>query len=445
MANTTFRNASGLPDPGQTTTARDMATLALRLQDDFPLHYPLFSLRSFTYKGDRHRNHNTLLFSYQGTDGIKTGYTRASGFNLVANVRREGRHVVGVIFGGSSAASRNAQLRTLLTRALAKATTTKTRKAPVLAARPQPAPRPRPKAVAAVAPSPAVAATSAGPPEAKVRVAGLDPDKFQTSSPGAATDSAPAPAPAPVAIDIARVRPVLLAPRALADRAGTGGATVAGSAEGAASAATPALSRAAAGPAATSAESMQPKTAAATGGGRTPTNVEELLSSLSGKVAAKPETSAAPAAAQAKDVPRPVPAVAVADASRFALGARPSSLQEQAANLARGLPPTGEAPTSPVVVARAEPAPSPVIPAKAVYRIQVGAFATGAEAEGRLALVRQRASELVVARPSEVQPVQKGARQFYRARFSGFDASSASAACAALKRRQIECLVTNAD
>ena len=88
MQATTFQNASGLPDPEQVTTARDMVTLALRLQDNFPRHYPLFATRTFTYNGETYRNHNTMLFNYEGSDGLKTGYTRASGFNLVASVRR---------------------------------------------------------------------------------------------------------------------------------------------------------------------------------------------------------------------------------------------------------------------------------------------------------------------------------------------------------------------
>jgi D-alanyl-D-alanine carboxypeptidase len=161
-------------------------------------------------------------------------------------------------------------------------------------------------------------------------------------------------------------------------------------------------------------------------------------------VADKPETAAATSSEHAKEAPRPIPVAAVAEASGSAPGGRPTSLQEQAANLARGLPATGAPPAPPVRLARAEPAAT-AAPPKGTYRIQVGAFATGAEAEGRLALVRQRASELVAARSSEVQPVQKGARQFYRARFSGFDASAAAAACLALRRRQIECLVTNVD
>ena len=152
MRGTTFRNASGLPDPGQVTTARDMATLALRLQDEFPQHYVLFGTRTFAYKGETYRNHNALLFHYEGTDGIKTGYTRASGFNLVSSVRRGNKHVIGVVFGGASAATRNNTMRTFLNIGLVKASTHRTRKGtPALVAR-APAAVPAPVRVAAPAP-----------------------------------------------------------------------------------------------------------------------------------------------------------------------------------------------------------------------------------------------------------------------------------------------------
>jgi D-alanyl-D-alanine carboxypeptidase len=121
MPGTSFRNASGLPDNAQVTTARDMVTLAMRLAHDFPEPYKLFSSRHFTHKGESHRNHNTLLFNFEGTDGIKTGYIRASGFNLVASVRRGKRHVIGVVMGGSTAGQRNAQMRAILTAGLGKA------------------------------------------------------------------------------------------------------------------------------------------------------------------------------------------------------------------------------------------------------------------------------------------------------------------------------------
>jgi D-alanyl-D-alanine carboxypeptidase len=127
MRSTTFKNASGLPSTAQTTTARDLLTLALRLQDDFPEHYKVFKTASFTWRGKRFRNHNTLLFGFEGIDGIKTGYTRASGFNLASSVRRNGKHVVGVVLGGESARARNARMRKLLTAALAKASTERSR------------------------------------------------------------------------------------------------------------------------------------------------------------------------------------------------------------------------------------------------------------------------------------------------------------------------------
>src|SRR6185503_1574023 len=141
MSATTFRNASGLPDDAQVTTARDMVTLALRLQDDFPKHYPLFATRTASYKSEEFRNHNTLLFHYEGTDGLKTGYTRASGFNLVASVRRGKKHVIGAVFGGASADSRNSAMRTYLNMGLVKASNEKTRQpaAPVIAQAPRPA------------------------------------------------------------------------------------------------------------------------------------------------------------------------------------------------------------------------------------------------------------------------------------------------------------------
>jgi D-alanyl-D-alanine carboxypeptidase len=153
MAATQFRNASGLPDPEQVTTARDMITLALRLQDDFPQHYPLFATPTFTYNGETYRNHNTLLFSYKGTDGLKTGYTRASGFNVVTSVRRGRKHVVGVVFGGATAALRNAAMRTYLNMGLLKASNHKTRSpAPRLIAQAKAPPK---VALAAPAPQPA--------------------------------------------------------------------------------------------------------------------------------------------------------------------------------------------------------------------------------------------------------------------------------------------------
>ncbi len=114
MNRTTFRNASGLPHRGQLSTARDMGVLARALVRDFPVYYRYFSIQRFAYGGVVHRNHNKLLRSYDGADGIKTGYIRASGFNLVASAQRDGQRVIGVIFGGNSPYSRNVLMTRLL-------------------------------------------------------------------------------------------------------------------------------------------------------------------------------------------------------------------------------------------------------------------------------------------------------------------------------------------
>lgn len=116
MTRTTFRNASGLHNRHQKTTAKDMAKLSLALLRDHSEFYHYFSRKSFAYKGRTYRNHNSLLKYYKGTDGIKTGYVRASGFNLAASTERNGRRLVAVVFGGKSSRSRDAHMRTLLDR-----------------------------------------------------------------------------------------------------------------------------------------------------------------------------------------------------------------------------------------------------------------------------------------------------------------------------------------
>lgn len=114
MANTVFRNASGLPNRRQKTTARDMATLARALLTDFPQYYHYFGTRKFTYQGNTFANHNRLLKTYEGADGIKTGYVSASGFNLVASVQRNGWRLIGVVMGKRSARARDAHMARLL-------------------------------------------------------------------------------------------------------------------------------------------------------------------------------------------------------------------------------------------------------------------------------------------------------------------------------------------
>jgi D-alanyl-D-alanine carboxypeptidase len=114
MSRTIFENASGLPNPRQVTTANDMAILGRHLAYDYPQYYHYFATPSFTYKQRVYNTHDHLLNAYAGTDGIKTGYTRASGFNLVSSVVRNNRHLVGVVLGGISVPSRDREMMRIL-------------------------------------------------------------------------------------------------------------------------------------------------------------------------------------------------------------------------------------------------------------------------------------------------------------------------------------------
>ena len=105
------------PIPTQITTAHDLAVLGRAIQDRFPRYYRYFSTQSFAYHGALHRNHNHLLGHVEGMDGIKTGYTRASGFNLLTSVRRDGHHIVAVVLGGATAAARDRIMAGLIERA----------------------------------------------------------------------------------------------------------------------------------------------------------------------------------------------------------------------------------------------------------------------------------------------------------------------------------------
>ncbi|MGE0628252.1 MAG: serine hydrolase [Hyphomicrobiaceae bacterium] len=315
MSRTTFRNASGLPNPEQTTTARDMAILVLRLQDDFPQYYRLFSTRYASFGGRRFRNHNNLLFKFHGTDGVKTGYTRASGFNLAASVRRGRRAVVGVVFGGKTAARRDDAMRLLITRALFKASTIKTRKPrPVLVATARPAQRP----------------PSARPP-------------------------VPAPAGSPAWTKAAQV-------------------------------------------------ALRPTYQAAV------------------HPSAPPRQVAPPAI-------RP-----------------PSTLQQQAANLQHGFDP--HVPT-PVTVAVVGPQHEYSPQQHSAYRrqgdleIQIGAFSSAADAVHALSTAREAAEPMLAGRLQRTEPVNVGRRQLVRARFGGFDAAAATAACNELRRQNFDCFVAS--
>jgi len=145
MSRTTYVNASGLPDDDQITTARDQALLGRAIQDRFPRYYKYFSLPAFVYHGVAIRNHDHLLGQVEGVDGIKTGFTRASGFNLVTSVHRDGRYVVAVVLGGRSAFQRDAHMRELIGAHIKEASLQRT--APAIAEQTAPREEPQPAAL----------------------------------------------------------------------------------------------------------------------------------------------------------------------------------------------------------------------------------------------------------------------------------------------------------
>lgn len=199
MNRTVYRNASGLPDPEQVTTARDLTVLARAIQDRFPRYYRYFQTRVFEYAGAAHRNHNKLLGRVEGVDGIKTGYTRMSGFNLMTNAKSENQHIVAVVLGGRSGASRDqimaSLVRSNLPRAFAGA-----RQTPTMAEGAAPAAPVRPTVVADAAPG--------------------EPIQLQRQNPATVeTTAATVPAPARKPLDLSALRPVV------ASAAGAGTAT----------------------------------------------------------------------------------------------------------------------------------------------------------------------------------------------------------------------------
>lgn len=186
MRRTVFRNASGLPDRLQVSTARDLAILARALIKRFPQHYDYFATREFSFRGDVHRNHNRLLESYPGVDGLKTGFTIASGFNLAASAVRDGRRLIVVVMGGNTARERDRAVVKLFDRAfgaIARGSNALPQKEPRMAALPLPPARTIPRPV----PKPMLADAGIGPAEARLHAAPGLPADLAMADPTTAT------------------------------------------------------------------------------------------------------------------------------------------------------------------------------------------------------------------------------------------------------------------
>jgi len=360
MSRTVYVNASGLPDKDQITTARDQATLGRAIQDRFPREYRYFGTPVFVYRGWAMRNHNKLLGRVQGVDGIKTGYTRDSGFNLVSSVRRGGRHIVAVVLGGTSGASRDARMRGLIEEEIASASTHRT--VAKIAESTE---------VAAVQPKPV---TQAAQPPRFARADTMAPIAANTVSEGD-TNSAP---------DTRAIQ-----------------------------AAAPIASSLTPSPKPGSAEPINPvkvRTITVKAGNVQTAMVVPMSPAPTATVAPPHFAKSAPAA----------PAI-----------------------------PTSEKPATPAVYQVASATSTPVTTGSALPRqphprgpwiIQVGAFPKEAEAQDRLREAQSLAKGMLAKADPFTEKIMKGAQEFYRARFAGFDQGSAEAVCRYFKRNDIACM-----
>ena len=439
MSKTTYRNASGLPNDEQLTTARDQATLGRAIQDRYPRYYRYFATTVFNYRGQSIRNHNRLLGNVEGVDGIKTGYTRASGFNLVSSMRRGNRHLVGVVLGGRSGGSRDATMRNLLAENLEKAATKRTVAAiternpadgtvdvaeaetasrpaetaqsgsALAAAEPGLAALPTTRSIAPVKPSLMAAAAAALPP------AKVEQNKFEQQA---------KPEPAPLTSGVIQTQPISAIPG--------------------------------------SAEPMKPvkvKTVQVKAGPM------KLASAGPSQPVAPPVTNAIPARPEVAETSSAVVAnvaEAKAEAAKEALRA---AMPQQPAGHGTGNGVLGVLPASSLApahashaqaMAYADPAPraqpqamqqndavKPVAPAvvRTGWIVQVGALESESEAKQRIDLARTKASALLSkADPFTETIVSKDNRTLYRARFAGLDRDSAEAVCKTLKRADISCM-----
>ncbi|HZU87712.1 MAG TPA: D-alanyl-D-alanine carboxypeptidase family protein, partial [Stellaceae bacterium] len=208
MTHTFFKNASGLPDPEQQTTARDIAQLALALYRDFPREYAFFATKEFNFRGTEIVGHDHLLNWYPGVDGIKTGYIRASGYNLATSAVRNGHRLIGVVLGGPTWGARDREMAALLDQGFAELgapTGAVARVEPPPSAPPRPVPIPAVARAAAPAPASfaaprrfAAAKDSAPPRQPARKIAGAAVRFAARLSPVGRAEAAPVPRPEPI-------------------------------------------------------------------------------------------------------------------------------------------------------------------------------------------------------------------------------------------------------
>ena len=412
MSRTTYVNASGLPDDDQVTTARDQAMLGRAIQERFPRYYTYFSTPSFVFRGEEIRNHNHLVGHVDGVDGIKTGYTRASGFNLLTSLHRGGRHIVAVVLGGASAGARDARMRELIEDHIAEASTQHT--ATMIAEAAEPAPE-------RVAPERAAPEhTAERPVPATERVA----KALAASVSGGFGLASAASQPAQLTTPATAVQ----APIAIANKAK---------------------------PATGSSEPIRPiavktikvKLAPVKTASLAPAAVMIPVGDETGSTAAAANAAATfrPAEPQAKAAEALPPAAVSAPAA-------PAVIAPIATAPVVAPSPPSE-PAAPVRVAAAEPVATMVASAEPPSRglqvhaapvhtgwiIQIGAYGSEDEAKQHLDAAQSKAKSLGRA-DRFTETVTKGDKTLYRARFAGLDKDDAEATCKQLRHSDIACM-----
>lgn len=397
MTKTIYKNASGLPDDDMVTTARDQALLGLAIQERFPRYYQYFSTRKFTFRGRNMGNHNRLLGRVDGVDGIKTGYTRASGFNLVTSVRRGGRHIIATVLGGKTAGQRDARMRELIEARIVEASTRKTAPKPAeVAAAPETAKPVRVAAASVPIPEPKPDNATMGA-RAESEVARADPTK-------------PIPlVPQPQAGSTEPIKPHLV--KTLTVRPG-------------------ATHVAAVAP--LSLLSPEPITAQRTN--QTPADIAQPARTEPARVEiAKEEKPREEKPLSPPPGARPG-VLGVLTAKDIAVAREPASKPIVVAAAA----PT-DVTASAAASAKPAPAPREARP-RSGWIIQVGAFPDKDEALQKLSNAKTTAPKLLGDADSFTEPVSKGDKTLYRARFAGLKQHEAQAACRYLKQNDFVCM-----
>jgi D-alanyl-D-alanine carboxypeptidase len=413
MSRTLYRNASGLPNDEQITTARDQSILGRALQDRFPRYYRYFATTEFSFRGHTIHGHNHLLGSVEGVDGIKTGYTRASGFNLVTSMHRGNRFLIGVVLGGRSGGSRDATMRSLLADNLDKAATKRTVAAiterngsdantDVADAEADQRPQPSlqaPVQTASAAPQPPIA-TGRAP-----RFAALAEATAAVPPPPAKVE------PAPLTNGVIQTQPIAVIPGSSEPMKPVKVKTVQVKMNQ--------IKLASAGP-------SQPVTPTTSAVPAAHPDVPETSNAVMAKAEVEPRA----------DMPPQPPGHGTGNGI---LGVLPASSVSSSPSLSMA----NAAPASQSQSAAQDAAVKPVA-VHTGWIVQVGALESEDEAQQRIEAARSQVHGLLAkADPFTETVIAKGDRKLFRARFAGLDHDQAEAVCRALKHSDISCMTVH--